>query len=275
MILAKNRTLLVSCLLAAFLACGVQGACATDDAFTLDARRETAIIATEAGLGILGVVLIRHVDAPDPASLRRNDVPGFDRSALGHWSDSADRASDLTKSASAMCAIFAVSYPLLRPGNDSYRPVIENLVLYTETVMLVSGMTAVAKGAFHRSRPYAYDTSVPIETRKERDAALSFWSGHTSGAFASAVFAGTVFQARSPRSKLIVPVWITSLTAATATGVLRVSAGRHFPSDVAAGAMMGAFAGWIVPRMHRERDGATRITAGVDGTPGICFKRRF
>lgn len=273
---ADIRMPVIPCALAAvFLISGASGSYASEGPFRLDSRREAVIIAAEAGIGILGVGIMSRVDAPDPSSLDRNDVPGFDRTALGRWSDSADRASDLTKNASVLCALFAVSYPLLNHGNDSFSPFIENLVMYAETALLVTGMTAFAKGAVHRSRPYAYNTSVPSDTRAERDAALSFWSGHASGAFAAAIFAGTVFHAREPDSKLVVPVWIGSLTAATATGVLRVRAGRHFPSDVAVAAAVGAFSGWIVPRMHRTGGDSTDISAFSNGAPGISVRHRF
>ena len=270
------RTIFVSIALAiAFSADGALDLHASEGPFRLDARREAAILVSGACFGILGASLIHRVDAPDPSTLSRSDVPGFDRTALGRLSDSSDQAGNLFYAASAVCAAFTVSHPLIHPENGGCGPALENLLLYAETVMFASSISAVAKGAFHRSRPYAYDPSISLETRRERDASLSFWSGHASISFASAVFAGAVFQARAPHSKLVVPVWAMGLTTAAATSVLRVRAGRHFPSDVAVGAVVGAFTGWIVPRMHRRYDEQTSVSAFVNGATGICIQRRF
>ena len=38
---------------------------------------------------------------------------------------------------------------------------------------------------------------------------------------------------------------------AAAVGTLRVAAGRHFPTDVLAGAALGSLIGWLIPTVHR------------------------
>ena len=46
------------------------------------------------------------------------------------------------------------------------------------------------------------------------------------------------------------------MAAAATTGYLRYAAGRHYPTDILAGAAMGAFVGYIVPSLHElEADG--------------------
>ena len=67
----------------------------------------------------------------------------------------------------------------------------------------------------------------------------SFYSGHASTAFATAVFTGIWFSETYPGSQWIPWVWAGSLSAATAVAVLRVAAGKHFPTDVIAGAAAG------------------------------------
>ncbi|MBI4542902.1 MAG: phosphatase PAP2 family protein, partial [Gemmatimonadetes bacterium] len=39
-----------------------------------------------------------------------------------------------------------------------------------------------------------------------------------------------------------------------ATSALRVVAGRHFPTDVVAGAVLGTLVGWTLPQVHRTQD---------------------
>lgn len=65
----------------------------------------------------------------------------------------------------------------------------------------------------------------------------SFPSGHTIGAFALA--AAVVAGSRSW------PLRGTALVLATAIGVSRVIAFRHWPSDVVASAMIGSLCGWL------------------------------
>ncbi len=51
-------------------------------------------------------------------------------------------------------------------------------------------------------------------------------------------------------------VWAGCLATASVTGYLRYAAGYHFPTDILAGAALGAFTGWLVPQLHEiDQDG--------------------
>ncbi|HKP94246.1 MAG TPA: phosphatase PAP2 family protein, partial [Fibrobacteria bacterium] len=71
---------------------------------------------------------------------------------------------------------------------------------------------------------------------------------------------------RHPDSEYQGLIWAGSLGAATAVAGLRVAAGRHFLSDVAAGAAIGSLFGWGFPYLHLRSDGAGRLGVGTDGT---------
>ena len=79
----------------------------------------------------------------------------------------------------------------------------------------------------------------------------SFFSRHTSLAFASAVFLATTHDAYYPDSEARPYVWAGSLLAAAAVGWMRYEAGEHFPTDIIAGAVVGSAVGYAVPRLHR------------------------
>jgi membrane-associated phospholipid phosphatase len=89
------------------------------------------------------------------------------------------------------------------------------------------------------------------EARNDNTASGSFYSGHTSAAFTVAVFTGMVYDAAHPGSSYSTAVWAGALGAATLMGVLRVAAGKHYPSDVVVGAVMGSLVGWLVPTLHK------------------------
>jgi len=153
--------------------------------------------------------------------------------------------------------------------NENIRAFLSDMVMYSETELAIIGLTQCSKGLFKRSRPYAYNTDVSPDVRTEKNASLSFWSGHASFAFASAVATGYIFQKRHPGSRFVKPVWACGLTCAGATAILRVRAGVHFPSDVLAGAAVGALNGWCIPRLHEEKNEHLTLITEINGVQGI------
>ena len=75
-------------------------------------------------------------------------------------------------------------------------------------------------------------------------------SGHTSTTFAAAAAYASILQRRGEAGKHTAEI-VALFGAAALTGVLRVSAHKHFPTDVIAGAALGTAIGWAVPRLHR------------------------
>ena len=45
---------------------------------------------------------------------------------------------------------------------------------------------------------------------------------------------------------------VVAIAGASITGISRILAGQHFPSDVLVGAAIGALTGWVVPAVHRQ-----------------------
>ncbi len=45
-------------------------------------------------------------------------------------------------------------------------------------------------------------------------------------------------------------MWAGSLTLAATTGYMRYQGGKHFPTDIISGAIIGSLAGWGVPKLH-------------------------
>ncbi len=119
-----------------------------------------------------------------------------------------------------------------------------------ETLTLTLGATNTVKHLVHRPRPYtAHCAPARDEDLDRHDAWMSFFSGHTSGAVAAAVAAGTLADLhRYPNRGW---VWASGLTLAATTGALRLRADEHWLTDVLAGAAAGALAGALIPRLHR------------------------
>jgi membrane-associated phospholipid phosphatase len=231
--------------------------------YELKTGREIALFGVGAGL-IGGAVLVAQgqdtLTVAEIADLDVDDVNSFDRGATERWSPGASQAADWLVGAMLLSpTLLAVT----GPGNDEPATV---LAMYGETLLLNIGVVELLKGLVGRTRPYVYndDPEISLEEKTAKTAVRSFPSGHTANAFAAAVFLGGVHARLNPGESSRTWVWVGSLTAATTVGILRVTAGKHFPTDVIAGAAVGALIGWAVPRLH-ERDTAGIPSAGKTG----------
>jgi undecaprenyl-diphosphatase len=114
------------------------------------------------------------------------------------------------------------------------------------TIAVTSGVVALVKALAGRVRPcYAVDWVRPVSAALPSDP--SFPSGHAAGSFALAVF---VFILNRRAGMLLLGV-------AAAIALSRVALGVHYPSDVAAGAILGSTLAWI----------GTRVNARYGGSP--------
>lgn len=96
-------------------------------------------------------------------------------------------------------------------------------------------LTTATKHLVNRKRPFAvYDF---IVKREDTEVWLSFPSGHTSAAFCSA----TSLALRYHKWYVIAPAGIY----AASVGWARLYQGVHYPSDVLAGALVGAGSAWL------------------------------
>lgn len=112
--------------------------------------------------------------------------------------------------------------------------------------LLTVGATYVFKYTFHRHRPS--DNDPPDPKRWEGPFSFtksytSFPSGHTSSAFAIASVLACGYKDK---------LWIvlSSYSIATLVGISRINDGRHWASDVFAGAALGTFIGITVSKIN-------------------------
>ena len=166
----------------------------------------------------------------------------------------------------AFAALPAVSFGLAAVAAGADRRLDETPVdalIVAEAVTLAGAMNQAFKFSVARERPFVH-ARTPAEraARADPDDNLSFYSGHTSFAFALAVSSGTVASMR--RYRLAPWVWAVGLSAAAATGWLRIAADKHYFTDVVAGAAMGSAFGLGVPYLlHRPGDRAGAARPGI------------
>jgi len=171
----------------------------------------------------------------------RADLPGVDRWTVGLRSGSARTASHV--------ALIGVAGGALLAAVSGVGPARArgNLVVLANAVAWTVAGTEWLKVGVHRARPALYRDGA-VQAAAHASNRKSFPSGHTSTAFATALAYTTLAQRQrlphATRNSLLL------LGGATGVGTLRVLGGKHFPTDVLAGAALGSAIGWIAARLH-------------------------
>ena len=262
-----TTAVILACMLC--VACPVNADINDLEVFKLQPLRETTLFISGLIFQQAGNYFVSKLNGPDPNTLNKNDIPAFERFACNYYSKKLSYLSDNTKDAVSGLMLLTSLSLLKDDGEENLKAFLTDVIMFIESETLIIGLTKCAKGLSKRPRPYAYKTDLSYEKRISRNASLSFWSGHASLAFMTAVFTGYIYQNRHPGSHLIMPVWITGISFATATSVLRVRSGNHCPTDVVVGAAVGSFIGWIIPWMHKGKMQSISVTTNVAGTTGL------
>ena len=97
-----------------------------------------------------------------------------------------------------------------------------------------------------------YNPNAAREDVESADANRSFFSGHTATSFAAATAYAVTFWKRHPDSPWRFVVLGAGEALAVGVGLLKIKAGYHYPTDVAAGALVGGAMGVLVPVLHTE-----------------------
>jgi membrane-associated phospholipid phosphatase len=183
----------------------------------------------------------------DPSRCGHPDITAIDRLTPESWSPAMDPVSDglvyATLAGSLAAAGLAGGDPADRAGDVG---------LVAESVAVSGFVVAVVKHAVDRPRPYTWLADPPDDVLDELgtvDAHLSFPSSHTATTASASFAAASVLVAHGARP---LPVYGAAALLTVAVGGLRVAAGRHYPSDVLAGAATGVAVGLSMPALHRR-----------------------
>ncbi len=134
----------------------------------------------------------------------------------------------ITNSTTEIC--MAVPVGLLAAGFiEDNRQMRLKAVYMLETMAIAEGITFVLKYSVNRDRPYI---TYPFIVQKSHGGSPSFPSGHTSFAFSMA----TSLSIAYPKWYVVAP----SIIFAASVGYSRMYLGVHYPTDVVAGALVGA-----------------------------------
>lgn len=211
------------------------------------------------------------IDSITVATLNKENIPAFDRWAVRH-SDKADEQSNILFYAS-------MPYPFVLLFDKEIRKDAATVgALYWEA-MAVTGLLYTGGDYFiDRYRPETYDESKPFGERQSGNEKNSFFAGHVALVSTSTFFTASIYDQYHPTSKF---KWVLYGAAIAATGTtiyLRHVAGKHFPSDLLVGTIIGVGSGMLVPRLHRNpaaKKHALTIMPTVGNGYGLAATYRF
>jgi membrane-associated phospholipid phosphatase len=197
----------------------------------------------------------------DPGPLNR-----WDQLVLDNDSPGAKTASDVLVVTTMLApAVGGLIDALRHRGEGGWGRYGEDMLIVGETLAVNYLLNNIVKYGVRRARPLIYNPNYSApDAYDDPDAALSFYSLHSSFAFAAATSYSYLFTQRHPGDYAqVVPVWLLTHGLAATTAALRVEAGKHFWTDVVVGAVVGASLGVLVPYLHKREDGA----ASGEGAP--------
>lgn len=222
--------------------------------YHLEWRKELPLLMGGGALSAAGHLAESRLPGLTPAELATLTparVPAFDRSAIGQQSEAFRQASDELLRAAALTP------GLLFLGRPARQKTLIIAVLAAETFLITEGLTKTTKVILRRSRPFTYDPTIAPEAKQGNDARQSFPSGHTSVTASLSFFTAKVLHDLYPESPWRPLIWGGAALLPAITGYARYRAGRHFPTDIIAGYLLGGSVGILIPQWHKKKDANT------------------
>ncbi len=218
--------------------------------YQLKTGREISLLG--AGLGLSGTSYFLHkrlepLSVAQIEALKREGISRFERWVTTQSSVQSHKASDVLLYSSQA---FPIALTLLdkKMRKDAF-PI---ATMYSQAFLLNSGVTALLKNTVARTRPYVYNPGLANSEKMNRSARNSFPSGHTSGSAAMCFLSARLYADYHPDSKWKPVVWSVAAVIPATTGLLRMTAGKHFPTDVLVGYVTGAAIGFFIPYIHQR-----------------------
>ena len=209
--------------------------------------RESMIIIPSLTISAYSLYKANNLEVTNIDDLSTQDINRFDRSAVGNYSERASNISDYLLYA-CIISPFALNLNHQIPTNAN--------IIIGESYLVTSSLVYFSKTTFQRKRPYVYNNNIPTQARQTKDSQYSFFSGHTALAFNGALLTAKIYDDFHPNKDNIY-IYPAALSVASAVGVLRYKAGKHFPSDIITGAIVGTVSAILITEVHKKGNSET------------------
>lgn len=215
--------------------------------FSLNANTDMILLP----LGVIGASvgnIMTYEDNPltydDFARIDELNLPFFDR-----WNTTYNPTfAEVSDILLALQFISPLTYSFASEYKSQFQT---NAIMYLETMSLNYGLNSITKSLVGRFRPFSYDSTTAEDVLFDYDTRYSFYSGHSSTAFASAIFNIIILTSQSGGLNKTIGVTL-NIVNATAIATLRVMAGKHFFSDVLVGAIAGSGIAYLTTKLHKD-----------------------
>lgn len=222
----------------------------TGEVYKLKAKIDVPLTAVAAGFTLFGFSKIySRDDTPeeDILALNKDNLNSLDRSTAGNSNEKAKNTSDL---------FFYGAMPaplILLLDKEIRKDGLKVGFLYLEAMAITGVFYTGSSMLVGRFRPYTYNESLPMEKRTSGSGRNSFIAGHPALVATSTFFMAKVYSDYHPEMKNKWILYSLAGGASLATGLLRIKAGEHFPTDVMAGLPVGILSGILVPHFHKNK----------------------
>ena len=218
--------------------------------FEFSIKKDLPILAGSGAMAFSGLYLMSQVDPLTEAQIAALDplnVNAFDRAATRQYRYQDANLSDYLLTLSAVTPLSLLASRSVR------RELAPIVVMYFETAALAGGLTSISKGLFKRKRPYVYNPNVPLSDKLSVGARHSYFSGHVSNSAAFCFLTAYMVNRYADRPAVKWAAWTGAVVIPGTIGYWRFTAGKHFPTDILTGYLIGAGTGILVPFIHKAQ----------------------
>lgn len=241
-----------------------------NNVYSVNYKISLPAIAVGAAVGIIGQERSRAKDDISITTLSEldpDDVPRFDRLALRQDPDKAEEARKFSD-------VAITSFPLLPVllffDKDMRRDFLDISIVYAEAqiaVMNVYSWSFIGPEFIERFRPVTYYDDVSVEERMWGGNRNSFYSGHVSTVSTTTFYMAKSYLDYHPEFRHDWLLYSVASIPPAFFGYKRIQALKHFPSDILAGYVIGAAAGYFWPELHKKGNGTMNVSILYE--PGI------
>jgi membrane-associated phospholipid phosphatase len=240
------------------------------EVYKIKAKVDIPVTLAAAGFTLYGFSQIYSRDRIPEAkilALKKSDVNSIDRSTAGNFDEKAKDLSD---------KFFYGAMPaplILMLDKEIRKDGLKVGLLYLEAMTITGVFYTGSSMLVGRLRPRTYNTTLPMDDRTRGAGKNSFIAGHPALVATSTFFMAKVYSDYHPEMKNKWILYTLAGGASLATGLLRIKAGEHFPTDVMAGIPVGVLSGILVPHFHKikafKNNGLTLMPYHNQGATGF------
>lgn len=200
-----------------------------------------------------GGYLYSQMSIPEESDRKtRADLLPWDRKFAGRYNETADFMSDV--GSLFALAPFAIGGIAWHSGSSNSQEFLTFSTMLVQSLLFQHGINVAFRSLEIWPRPYIFADEGKGKIKAENakaEAYGSFFSGHASAAFTIAVFTSEWFSEISANPDAIRVTRALAFSLAGLESVLRVAAGKHYPTDILVGALVGTGVSYGVLAMHK------------------------